>query len=71
MSDVRRSGPSNSTHFTTCCGVAILPSQQRCPGCKKDVYPFYEGMSDAERHEATRGYLDSNVQRARDARCRY
>lgn len=70
MIGVRYSDPNNSTHFTTCCSVAILPHQQRCPGCRKDVFPFYEGMSDKDRAEAASGYCHHNTQRARDRRCR-
>ena len=56
MSDVFLSSPYNSQMFTTCCKVAICDYQQKCPICKDDVYPFYKGMSDEEREEASGGY---------------
>lgn len=27
------SGPLNSTHFTDCCGLAVLREDTNCPGC--------------------------------------
>ena len=42
MSTVQLCGPNNSTMFTTCCNLAILPHQGQCPGCKVDVEPFYQ-----------------------------
>jgi hypothetical protein len=57
--------PTNSTMFTTCCKVAICDDQQKCPRCTKDVYPFYEGMSQMERDEAHGGYHHHNTRRAR------
>lgn len=39
MASVRLSGPTNSTMFTTCCGVAILEHQAQCPKCREDVWP--------------------------------
>lgn len=67
MSSVRYSGPTNSTLFTTCCGAAILDHQQQCPACKRDVYPFYEGMSEADRSQASGGYYNHNTSMARHA----
>ena len=31
------SGPFNSTHFTDCCGVAVLREDTRCPRCAATV----------------------------------
>lgn len=39
MIDVHHSGPTNSTPFTNCCGVAICDDQAFCPSCKAEVYP--------------------------------
>lgn len=57
--------PTNSTYFTTCCNTAICDEQQKCPRCKSDVYPFYEGMTDRERNEAAGGYYNHNTRMAR------
>lgn len=65
MAGVFYDNPYNSTYFTSCCRVAILDHQQVCPACKKDVYPFYEGMSDQERREAAGGYYHHNTSMAR------
>lgn len=65
MPSIYYSSASNSTFFTTCCRVAINDHQQTCPSCKKDVYPFYEGMSKQDREEAAGGYYNSNTQMAR------
>lgn len=70
MSNVFYCSPTNSTHFTTCCSTAILPHQQKCPRCKKDVYPFYETMDERDRREAAGGYYNANTQRSRDGMCR-
>lgn len=67
MSGVRYCGPTNSTFFTDCCNVAICDDQQRCPVCKADVYPFYEGMSDEERDQAGGGYYNHNTRMARNS----
>jgi len=40
MATVRLCGPLNSTMFTTCCDVAILDHQGKCPQCSEDVEPF-------------------------------
>jgi hypothetical protein len=56
---------TNSTFFTTCCEVAICDHQQKCPRCKKDVYPFFEGMTDEERRRAAGGYYNHNTRMAR------
>lgn len=40
MSTVQLCGPTNSTMFTTCCNVAILDHQGKCPQCREDVVPF-------------------------------
>lgn len=65
MPSVRYCSPYNSTFFTTCCDVAILDYQQRCPGCQKDVYPFHEGMTDTERDQAAGGYYNHNTHMSR------
>lgn len=44
--------------------------QQKCPRCKKDVYPFYEGMPDSERSQAAGGYYNHNTRMARDSAAR-
>ena len=36
---VQLASRTNSTIFTNCCQVAILPIQPHCPGCGKEVYP--------------------------------
>ena len=66
MSSVYHCSPTNSTNFTTCCEVAICDDQQKCPRCHKDVYPFYEGMTDQERREASSGYYNHNTRTARN-----
>ena len=66
MSSVFHCSPTNSTHFTTCCEVAICDDQQKCPRCRKDVYPFYEGMAEKDRQVAAGGYYNHNTRRARD-----
>lgn len=58
---------TNSTFFTTCCHVAICDDQQKCPICKQDVYPFYEGMSDEDRTTAASGYYNHNTRLARSS----
>ena len=65
MSSVCFSSPYNSTFFTTCCRVAICDNQEQCPVCKEYVYPFYKGMTDAEREEARGGYYNSTVRHTR------
>lgn len=65
MPSVFYDNPFNSTFFTTCCKVAICDNQQRCPRCGKDVYPFFEGMSDKERDKAAGGYYNHNTHMAR------
>ena len=65
MPSVYYDNPYNSMFFTTCCRVAINDRQQKCPSCKKDVYPFYEGMSDKERDQAAGGYYNHNAHMAR------
>lgn len=70
MSSVYCSSQYNSTFFTTCCQLAITDGQQKCPGCRKDVYPFYEGMSDADRAEAAGGYYNHNTAMARMRRAK-
>jgi hypothetical protein len=65
MSSVRYSSATNSTFFTTCCQVAICDYQQKCPRCKTDVLPFYDGMSDADRDSAAGGYYNHNTRMAR------
>lgn len=70
MPSVFYCGPTNSTFFTTCCHVAICDDEQKCPRCKSDVYPFYEGMSDQERAQAHGGYHHHNTRMARSAAAR-
>jgi hypothetical protein len=70
MSGVKYDNPYNSTHFTTCCEVAILDYQQKCPSCREDVYPFHKNMSDDERRQAHGGYMHHNTTRARDSQAR-
>lgn len=65
MSAVFLCSPTNSTMFTTCCQVAICDDQQKCPRCKADVYPFFNGMSDEERAQAAGGYYNYNTRTAR------
>ena len=65
MSRVKYSGPTNSTFFTTCCELAICDDQQKCPGCKQDVYPFHPLMTDKECAEAAGGYYHHNTRMAR------
>jgi hypothetical protein len=65
MAGVFHSGPTNSTFFTSCCKVAICDDQQKCPRCRNDVYPFYEGMTERDRAEAAGGYYNHNTHMAR------
>lgn len=65
MAGVFYANPYNSTLFTTCCHVAICDDQQTCPGCHKEVYPFYKGMTEHERDEAAGGYYNHNTRLAR------
>lgn len=65
MSSVYYDNPFNSTFFTTCCRAAICDDQQKCPRCRKDVYPFSELMSERERREAAGGYYNHNTHMAR------
>lgn len=67
MPSVFYCSPTNSTHFTTCCKVAICDDQQKCPVCKEDVYPFYKGMSDEERRKAAGGYCNHNTRLSRNS----
>ena len=39
MNGVHLSGPTNSTMFTDCCGVAITDNEGRCPLCGEEVFP--------------------------------
>ncbi len=35
---VRLSGLTNSTKFTNCCGLAVIPNKDvRCPQCKAEI----------------------------------
>jgi hypothetical protein len=34
---VHKANPFNSTDFTDCCGLAVLPEETECPSCKKTV----------------------------------
>ena len=65
MPGVFHDSPTNSTFFTACCKVAICDDQEKCPICRQDVYPFYEGMSPKERAEAGGGYYNHNTRMAR------
>lgn len=65
MPGVFHCSPTNSTFFTTCCHAAINDDQQKCPICRKDVYPFRDGMTDRERAEAAGGYYHHNTRMAR------
>ncbi len=71
MSGVFYCSPTNSTFFTTCCETAICDDQQRCPRCKSDVYPFHEGMTEAERAQAADGYYNHNTRMARSNYARW
>ena len=37
MSSVFYCSKTNSTTFTTCCGVAICDDESRCPSCREEV----------------------------------
>lgn len=56
---VRHSGPTNSTHFTTCCSLAVTRYERKCPGCRKYVYGWdaaTDHARDSVRHDfAMRG----------------
>lgn len=69
MSTVFYCSPYNSTHFTTCCKVAICSDQQKCPKCGEYVYPFYEGMTEDDKKEYT-GYFGHGANIARNAAAR-
>ena len=68
MSSVFLCSPTNSTMFTTCCQVAICDDQQKCPRCKELVFPFYQGMSEADRTHYAGGYYNHNTRAARWSR---
>lgn len=70
MSRVFYCSPTNSTFFTTCCEVAITDDQEKCPVCRKDVYPFHENMTPRERAEAGGGYYHHNTRMARSSMAR-
>ena len=70
MASVYYYARTNSTHFTTCCDVAILERQQKCPSCGVDVYPFHSQMTEKERDEAAGGYNYSKTCMARDNEAR-
>ena len=40
MARVRLSSHTNSTLFTTCCGVAISNDDDACPRCGEEVFPI-------------------------------
>lgn len=65
MAGVSYCGPTNSTFFTNCCNVAICDHEQKCPFCRKDVYPFYEGMSEKDRDYYRGGYYNHNTRMSR------
>lgn len=48
---VRLSGPTNSTIFTKCCGVAVCDDEPHCPSCRAKVLP----VGRAARWEAAYG----------------
>jgi predicted amidophosphoribosyltransferase len=37
---VRIDNPLNSTEFSSCCGLAVLREDTKCPGCKKPVIRY-------------------------------
>lgn len=39
MPSVFYCSPTNSTHFTTCCHVAICDYQGKCPKCSSPIFP--------------------------------
>ena len=51
MPSVRLCSPTNSTMFTTCCGIAIRDDQELCPECRAEITP----RSGADRWEAAFG----------------
>jgi hypothetical protein len=65
MASVFYCSPTNSTFFTMCCQVAICDDEQKCPRCRQDVYPFFEGMSDEDRAQAAGGYYNHNTRMMR------
>lgn len=48
MSDVKLSGPCNSTIFTTCCSTAITERESKCPNCNDYIYPDSEDYTASE-----------------------
>lgn len=47
MPSVFYCGQTNSTHFTTCCQVAITASESKCPRCGAEITP----RSERSRHD--------------------
>ena len=64
MSSVRYCSQTNSTLFTTCCGVAICHDESKCSVCKIEIWP----RSDRDRHDVAMYALYGReaVQRMRD-----
>lgn len=58
MATVFLDGPTNSTLFTTCCEVAILDHEGKCPSCGQDVQP----KTRTERWETAYGPIRRGVQ---------
>jgi hypothetical protein len=40
-----KSGPFNSTDFTSCCGLAVLRDDTKCPGCQALVIRYAQPYS--------------------------
>lgn len=64
MARVRFDSGTNSTMFTTCCGVAICDDERHCPSCGEEV-PY----SPRERWDMAMyglyGYKDTQKMRAK------
>lgn len=43
ITKVSVSGPNNSTLFTACCGLAVIPSEWKCPRCGALIEGRYWG----------------------------
>lgn len=50
---VHYSGPFNSMLFSSCCGLAVLDRESKCPGCGREVQP----NDPRERHRVALGRL--------------
>lgn len=71
MATVYHSSSTNSTHFTTCCEVAVVDTQNNCPHCGQIVVPegdrarFRVAMDHGSgnwypNHGKGRGYFEAN-----------